>query len=262
MNNTMTTSYIEKDSWLHTMEPRIKFLWISVILLIFANVSSVLQVSLLFLLNVFIIKSIGFSLQMFKHAIGAIQFIFFMTLFFEVIFGDVTTAFWRLGPLELGWPGIERVIVVTGRIGVLILFSSLLTMTTKLTQLTNVFLWLLYPFQAIGVRINEWALMLSVALRFIPIIIEEGTKIKTAQSARGVDWSNKNIFAVATAYTSLLVPLTLQCIYRAETMGVALELKGFDRNRKVEIPHTPFHLHGMGWITSITILSIGIVFVL
>ena len=111
------------------------------------------------------------------------------------------------------------------RLVLLIIGSSVLTLTTTPIQLTDAIEYILKPFKRIGVPAHEIAMMMSIALRFIPILIEETDKIMKAQMARGADFESGNIIKKAKAMIPILVPLFISAFRRANELAMAMEAR-------------------------------------
>ena len=111
------------------------------------------------------------------------------------------------------------------RLVLLIVGSSLLTLTTSPIELTDGIESLLSPFRKIGVPAHEIAMMMSIALRFIPILLEETDKIMKAQMARGADFESGNIIQRAKAMIPIMVPLFISAFRRAEELAMAMEAR-------------------------------------
>lgn len=121
--------------------------------------------------------------------------------------------------------GLEQGIVLSARLVSLILLSSLLTFTTTPIALTDGVERLLQPLQRFGVPAHEMAMMMTIALRFIPILLEEAERIMKAQMARGADFSKGNLVQRAKNMVPLLVPLFLSAFQRADDLATAMEAR-------------------------------------
>ena len=132
---------------------------------------------------------------------------------------------WRLGFLRITVEGIWSAVFMILRIMLLITCTFLLTYTTSPILLTDGLEKLLSPLKALHVPVHELAMMMSIALRFIPTLIEETDKIMSAQKARGADFDSGNLFQKAKALVPLLVPLFISAFRRADELAVAMECR-------------------------------------
>ena len=136
--------------------------------------------------------------------------------------GDVVFKFWIV---TVTWQGIETALYMLIRLTLLIIGSSLMTLTTTPNQLTDGMESLLKPLRVIKIPVHEIAMMMSIALRFIPILMEETDKIMKAQTARGAQFESRNLFKKAKALVPLLVPLIISAFRRANDLALAMEAR-------------------------------------
>jgi len=138
--------------------------------------------------------------------------------------GRVLFQFWFL---KLTYEGLIRGLMMVSRLILLIIGSSLLTLTTSPILLTDGIESLLKPFKVIGVPAHELAMMMTIALRFIPTLVEETEKIMKAQMARGADFESGNIFQRAKSLIPILIPLFVSAFRRADELATAMEARGY-----------------------------------
>jgi energy-coupling factor transport system permease protein len=134
-------------------------------------------------------------------------------------------AFARLGPFHLSWHGLEVAGFLSLRLVLLVLIGSLLTLTTSPIALTDGLVWLTRPLHALRVPTEELALMVTIALRFIPTLLVELESIMRAQSARGADFSHGGPVRRARALVPVLVPLFIISFRRADELALAMEAR-------------------------------------
>lgn len=134
-----------------------------------------------------------------------------------------------------GWSiysgAISQTLYIVVRLALMIMITTILTATTKPLELTLGIEDLLKPFQVIHVPAHEIAMMISIALRFIPTLIEETQRIMKAQASRGVDMENGSLMEKVKAILSLIVPLFVSAFQRAEDLAFAMEARGYIPNR-------------------------------
>src|SRR5690554_738626 len=131
----------------------------------------------------------------------------------------------ELGPLVVTKEGLRQSVFMALRLIFLITGTSLLTLTTSPIALTDGIERLLSPFRRIGLPAHELAMMMTIALRFIPTLLEETDKIMKAQMARGADFESGNILERAKALVPLLVPLFISAFRRADELAMAMEAR-------------------------------------
>ena len=216
--------YYQEDSIIHRLDPRVKL------------VGTVLFMISLFLFNnfigyglaaVFLFGAIKMSKVPFKYMVRGMKAIFMLlliTVFYNLFLtkGDVLWEWWIL---RLTKQGLEIALYMMIRLMLLIIGSSLMTLTTTPNQLTDGIESLLSPLKIFKVPVHEVAMMMSIALRFIPILMEETDKIMKAQIARGAQFESKNLFKKAKALVPLLVPLLISAFRRANDLALAMEAR-------------------------------------
>ena len=131
----------------------------------------------------------------------------------------------RLGFLKITWEGMRTAVFMAVRLIFLVLGSSVMTLTTTPNELTDGLEKGLGFLKKVGVPVHEVAMMMSIALRFIPILIEEADKIMKAQMARGADFESGNIVQRAKSMVPLLVPLFISAFRRATDLAMAMEAR-------------------------------------
>ena len=148
---------------------------------------------------------------------------------------------WTWKFLSVTQEGLDMGLKMAVRLVLLLLFSSVLTFTTSPIVLTDGIEHLLRPFKAVGVPAHELAMMMTIALRFIPTLLEETDRIMKAQTARGADFANGNMLQRVKNMLPLLVPLFISAFRRADELAVAMEARcyrgGEGRTRMHELAY-------------------------
>jgi energy-coupling factor transport system permease protein len=149
------------------------------------------------------------------------------------------TTLLQIGPVKITYEGLYSAIKVFFRLVMLVIIASLMTLTTTPMSMTDGIEKLLKPFQKIGVPAHEIAMMMSIALRFIPTLLEETERIMKAQSSRGADFDTGNIISRIKSFIPILVPLFVSAFKRADELAEAMESRcyrgGTGRTRMKEI---------------------------
>ncbi len=217
--------YYPSKSKLHRLDPRTKIvctLLYLISLFLIGNIWGYL------LATVFLITVIQLSKVPFKFIVRGLRPIILL-LMITVVFnlfltrtGEVLVEFWIF---QITDEGLKTAGFMAIRLIYLILGSSLMTFTTTPNELTDGIEKLLKPLQKIKVPVHEIAMMMSIALRFIPILLEETDKIMKAQIARGADFESGNIIQKAKAMIPILVPLFVSAFRRANDLAMAMEAR-------------------------------------
>ncbi|HEY8498157.1 MAG TPA: energy-coupling factor transporter transmembrane component T [Limnochordales bacterium] len=155
---------------------------------------------------------------------------------------------WQWGPLRLTAEGLERAGMMGLRLVLLVAGASLLTLTTSPIDLTDALERLLGPLRRIGVPAHELAMMMSIALRFVPTLIEEADRIMKAQMARGAAFDRGNLLARARGLVPLLVPLFVSAFRRADELALAMEARCY-RGGQGRTRLRQLHMHPRDWAT-------------
>ncbi len=217
--------YFPGNSPVHRLDPRTKliFLVVYIVALFVANNWISYGVVLAFL--VLAIAVSGVPVKAFVRGMKPLMFILIFTgilnLFFTVD-GTVLVSFWGI---SITTGGITRAIFMTSRILMLIAGTFLLTYTTSPISLTDGLESLLSPLKKIHLPVHELSMMMCIALRFIPTLIEETDKIMSAQKARGADFETGNLFQKVKALVPILVPLFISAFRRADELATAMECR-------------------------------------
>lgn len=216
--------YYQTDSVIHRLDPRVKIattLLFIVSLFIVDNFIGYL-IALLFLAAV--IKLSNVPVKFIFKGMKAIYMLLLITMLFNMFLtpGTPIVSIWKLkitieGLKTAGLMGIRLVFLITG--------SSIMTLTTTPNQLTDGLEALMNPLKKVHVPVHEIAMMMSIALRFIPILLEETDKIMKAQMARGADFESKSVVKKAKSLVPLLVPLFISAFRRAGDLAMAMEAR-------------------------------------
>jgi len=217
--------YYPENSIIHRLDPRTKLVGTLVFLVsIFLFKSFWGYIPVL----IFLFSCIKISKVPFKHIIKGLKAIV-MLLAFTMIFnilltrGDNLVFQWKF--IQIYREGLETAAFMGIRLTLLIIGSSLMTFTTTPTQLTDGMEKLFGPLKIFKLPVHEIAMMMSIALRFIPILLEETDKIMKAQQARGADFEEGNVFHRAKALVPILVPLFISAFRRAGDLAMAMEVR-------------------------------------
>lgn len=219
--------YYQGESLIHKLDPRLKVVGVLVYLIslfCFRYVIGFLVAGLLFVL---VLK---LSKVPFRYVIKGLKPILFLLIFTAALnlLWTPGETIWRFGILNLTKEGIYKCIFMALRLILLIIGSSLLTLTTTPNQLTDAMEYLLGPLKRFGAPVHEVAMMMSIALRFIPILLEETDKIMKAQMSRGADFESGNLMHRLRNMIPLLVPLFVSATRRANELAYAMDARCYN----------------------------------
>lgn len=216
--------YYQADSPLHKMDPRVKIVGTLVFIIslfVAGNVTAYIAATI-FLAAMIIISKVPF--RFIVKGMKAIVVLMMITVVFNMFLtpGEALCRFWRFTVTK---EGVINAAYTTIRLMYLIVGSSLMTLTTTPNNLTDGLEKLLNPLKAFKLPVHEVAMMMSIALRFIPILLEETDKIMKAQQARGADFDSGGLIKKAKSLVPLLVPLFVSAFRRANDLAMAMEAR-------------------------------------
>lgn len=250
--------YYPAESILHRLDPRVKLLGTFLFIISLFLFKSFFGYIVVF---AFFATSIGLSkvpLKYILRGLKAVLVLFIFTVFFNLFFLPGEELF-RWGFIKITDNGLYKAIFMGVRLTFLILGSSIMTFTTTPNQLTDGLEKVMRPLNLIKVPVHEIAMMMSIALRFIPILMEETDKIMKAQMARGADFETGGLIKRAKSLIPLLVPLFVSAFRRANDLAMAMEARCY-RGGTGRTKMKPLSYKGRDYIAySILILYIGLI---
>lgn len=217
--------YFPGKSAVHRLDARVKILLTIafIVMLFIADDIAGLGVGVAFTFLTFIISRI--PLKMMWKSVRPILIIIIITALLNLFFVHTGEPYFEWKFIKITDKGVETAVFMVVRIVCLIVGSSLLTYTTSPIDLTDAIERLLSPLKKIKVPVHELAMMMTIALRFIPTLIEETDKITAAQKARGADMETGSIFKKAKALIPILIPLFVSSFRHAEELALAMECR-------------------------------------
>lgn len=222
-NAIVLGQFVPGDSPVHRLDPRTKILaMIAYIVLVFlVRAMPVFAVPLLFVLGALLASGVSarYALSSLRPMRWLIAFMFLINLFFTQ--GERVLFSWWI--VRVTTEGVRQAVFISLRLILLVAGTSLLTLTTSPIALTDGLERLLKPLKRIRFPAHELAMMMTIALRFIPTLLEETERIRKAQMARGADFETGGLLARARAMVPLLVPLFVSAFRRADELAMAME---------------------------------------
>ena len=207
--------YYPADSVVHKLDPRVKLFATLIYIIALFTFRGILGLALITGMLIFMIKISKVPLKFIVKGLKAIVVLLLITAVFNLLFTPGGTQFWDRGPFYITSTGI-------------MIGSSLMTLTTTPNQLTDGLEKALGGLNRIHIPVHAIAMMMSIALRFIPILIEETDKIMKAQMARGADFENGNLIQKAKNMIPLLIPLFVSAFRRADDLAMAMEARCYN----------------------------------
>ncbi|MCX7721409.1 MAG: energy-coupling factor transporter transmembrane protein EcfT [Dictyoglomus thermophilum] len=216
--------YIPADSLLHKLDAKAKILasfWLIVFIFLIKLNLSYLFVFLLILLGIL------FSSLPFKYFVRSLKPVYFLVLFTFIIhffFGEEGgKVFWRFGIIHITELGIKMAFFMSLRLVFIVMITSLLTLTTSVLELAQALEDLLNPLKYFKFPVHEFSMMMTIAIRFVPTLLDETDKIIKAQKARGAEFGRGNLINQAKSLLPIVIPLFINAFRRANELAEAME---------------------------------------
>ena len=223
MKNITMGQYYPVDSWVHRLDPRTKILLTVAMIVAVFVVKTMVGYGLILGFMYLVSKLSNIPFKMLVKGIKPLKFILILTFILNLFFNTGTTMLVEWGFIKISYEGLSTAVHYSLRLVFLVLDTSLMTLTTSPIALSDGIEMLLSPLKKIHFPAHELAMMMSIALRFIPTLMEEADKIMKAQMARGADFESGNLLARAKAMVPLLVPLFVSAFRRAGDLAMAME---------------------------------------
>lgn len=220
--------YYNTKSPIHAMDPRTKILWVIFYMFVLFAASSVWEYALVIIFTIAVIKISNVPLKFITRGLKPIALIMVFTVVLNLFMTPTGEEIFRIWIFKITDEGIYLAVKMSIRLVLLIMGTSLLTLTTSPIALTGGIERLLSPFRRIGVPSAEIAMMMSIALRFIPTLMEETDKIIKAQTSRGADFESGNLLQRVKAMIPILVPLFISAFRRADELATAMECRCYN----------------------------------
>ena len=215
--------YFPGDTIVHRLDPRTKILVVIIFIVALFLAVDWISYAVMFLITAMCIKLSSIRLKSLMKGLKPLVFIILLTGILNLFYTKEGTVLFDWWTFTVTTGGIKRAFLMVVRIMLLVCGTLLLTYTTSPLALTDGLEMLLNPLKKIKVPVHEMSMMMSMALRFIPTLIEETDKIMSAQKARGADFSTGKLTERAKALLPLLVPLFVSSFRRADELAVAME---------------------------------------
>lgn len=254
--------YCEGNSVIHRLDPRAKIIIALLYIVVIFLAKSASAFVLLLASAVVFIAMAGLSPKLILRSMRPLLFVIIFTAVINIFWMTGDTLLFQLGFIKVYLEGVINAVLIVVRIVLLIIASTVfLTYTTTPLALTDALERLLAPLKKIHVPVHEFSMMMTIALRFIPTLIDETKKIINAQTARGADFSSGSLISRAKALIPILIPLFVSSFRRADELATAMECRcytgGNGRTRMNVLRSTP-----KDWIFAGTVVILGAAIVL
>ncbi|ATU71201.1 energy-coupling factor transporter transmembrane protein EcfT [Levilactobacillus brevis] len=228
MSNFIFGRYLPLDSVVHRLDPRAKLMLSFCYIIVVFLANNIWSYAILIAFTVGAILASKISLGFFLKGIRPLLWLIVFTVVLQLLFspaGGHTYFHWAF--INITQDGLINAGYIFVRFLLIIMMSTLLTLSTQPLDIATGLASLMKPLRWVKVPVDTLAMMLSIALRFVPTLMDEATKIMNAQRARGVDFGEGSLFKQAKSLIPLMVPLFMSAFNRAEDLSTAMEARGY-----------------------------------
>jgi len=247
IRNITLGQYIPGKSILHRADPRTKMIWTILIMVSVFIANNVFGYVMLIALTAIALLTGEVPVKYTLRGLKPLLIILIITAVINIFTYSGQTVLWSAGTVKITLEGILHAVAITIRLSMIVIIGSVLTLTTTPIALTDGIESLLSPLKKIKVPVHEMAMMMSIALRFIPTLMEETDKIMKAQASRGADFDTGNILQKAKSFIPVLIPLFVSAFKRAEELATAMESRCYrgdvGRTRMKKLAYTNVDIH-------------------
>ncbi len=253
--------YYPAKSYLHDLDPRMKIVLLFFYVILIFFIRTFYGFLFIAFITYVMIKGSHLPVKMFLKSLRPVLVIISFTLFLHAFFTKGGEVLLTLGPLTVESAGVLTGLFMTLRLMILVITTSLLTLTTSPIALTDGIEYLLSPLKKVGVPAHEMAMMMTISLRFVPILIMESSKIMKAQQARGADFNRGSVVERAKNMVPLIVPLFVSAFRRADELATAMEARcyrgGEGRTRLYTLQLTPKDFYALTFVVLVFVLVLA-----
>lgn len=227
MSKILIGRYVAGDSLVYKMDPRGKLLATILFILIIFLANNVMTYAIVTVFSFVAVAATKLKPKVFWDGVKPLIWLILFTSFLQLFFTVGGTVYWQWTIFSVSSYGITNAIFIFIRFTVIILISTVMTVTTMPLEIADAIEWLLMPLKLFKVPVDKIALVMSIALRFVPTLFDETVKIMNAQRSRGADFNNGGLITRAKAITPLLVPLFISSLETAVDLSTAMESRGY-----------------------------------
>ena len=240
IKNITLGQYFPGDSIIHRLDPRIKLILVIAVIVLVFLADTLIDYLIVFAFLCFTVLLSRINAKYVLKGLKPLWFILLLTFVLNTFFYSGGTELFTIWILHVSQEGLINAVRLAARLVFLITATTMLTLTTSPIALTDGLERLMAPLKAIRFPVHELAMMMTIAMRFIPTLLEETDKIMKAQTARGAEFDSGNVIKRATGMVPLLVPLFVSAFRRADELAYAMESRcyhGGEGRTRMKIMH-------------------------
>lgn len=248
MREAISGSYVPRKSLLHRLDARAKFFSFLFLIVAVILTHSVVEYVVITLVWITLITLSGCPLRSVFSSLQQMRWFFILVFLTNAFFFNAENPLWKWWIFTLSQEGIAQGFQVIYRVILILALSNLLTLTTPPLAITGAIQTMLRPLKLLRIPADDIAMILSVAIQFIPTLMEETDSIKKAQLARGAKLDSRRLMERAHAMLPLVIPIFVAAFRRADELAVAMEARGYRRGA-YHVPQKHKSIPRSGWCT-------------
>ncbi|RVU70844.1 MULTISPECIES: energy-coupling factor transporter transmembrane protein EcfT [Lactobacillus] len=251
MSKIIIGRYLPGNTLIYKMDPRGKLLATILFIFVIFLANNWLTYTIISLFALLAVWATRLKFKVFWDGVKPLIGLIFFTSLLQLFFTVGGKVYWKWWIFALSSYGITNAVYIFIRFTLIILISTVMTVTTMPLEIADALEWILKPLKLFKVPVDKIALVMSIALRFVPTLFDETLKIMNAQRSRGADFNNGGLIKRAKAITPLLVPLFINSLETAVDLSTAMESRGYRGSvgrSKYRILHwSKYDLYNLGY---------------
>lgn len=253
-------AYYPGNSVIHRLDPRAKLVGLIIYIMAVFMANSYTLFGILYLFGAAVVIASRVPLSKVLKSIRGVLILLILTGVLNILFTPGDTLLWQWGVLKITAEGLNKGALMVLRLIGLIAFSSILTLTTTPILLSDGVESLFKPLKKFKVPVHEFSMMMTIALRFIPILMDEADKIMKAQRSRGGDLNSGSIGRRVKGIVAIIIPLFFNALKRADDLAIAMEARGYEGdNGRTKLRQLQWQGRDTTALAAVTLLAAAVI---
>lgn len=253
MNKLILGRYFPGDSLIHHLDPRAKLIAAIAFILIAFLAGNVQGLLLLWLFTLIAMALSGVRFRIYLRGVRPLIWLILFTVMLQILFTSGGKTYFEWGPFTVSAFGIETSVFIFSRFVTIIFVTTVVTLTTRPVDLTDALTFLMRPLRVLRVPVDELSMMLTIALRFIPNLLDETQKIMDAQRARGTVFGEGSLFHQMKVLVPIFLPLFASSLNRGEELANVMDVRGY----RAEVKRSSFRQLHWRWRDTSALLMLA-----
>lgn len=229
-NKLIIGRYLPNNSVIHRLDPRAKLIFVFVFIIFIFFAHSFATFAWVILLILCFMKMANIQFWFLIKGLTPIFFFLIFTFLMHIFFTHGGTTLLEIGFIKIDSIGVLEGIFISLRLITIVMVATIMTLSTSPIDLTDAFEKLMAPLKLFKIPVHQLSMIMSIALRFIPTLMDELDKIILAQKSRGSEISSGSLMTRIKAFIPLMIPLFISAFQRADELAIAMEVRGYDAN--------------------------------